>query len=597
MNKIRNFSIIAHIDHGKSTLSDRFLEITGLKDPKDKKSSRVLDRLELEQEKGITIKLQAVRMQYKGYTLNLIDTPGHVDFSYEVSRSLTACEGAILLVDATQGVQAQTISNLRNALNLNLEIIPVLNKIDVEGIDIEERIKEFCDITGFLKDEVLLASGKTGEGTEKILREIIDKIPPPSGKKSLPLRALIFDSFYNEHKGVIAAVRIVDGKLKYDNQTPLYLLKNKGQFTSKEIGYFTPDFSPSKKLKTGEVGYIATGLKDIKLFTVGDTISDDPKTNPLSGYQSPKPMVFATLFPTEPDDFPDFSEAINKLSMNDASLTVSPQKSNILGSGYKCGFLGMLHMEIIQERLDREYEVPIIITAPSVEYKAKLTDGNQLLIQTSGDFPDPSKIKETQEPWIEIELFTPEEYIGEMMELSQNNRAIYINTEYIKADRDFSIRYVVLKYEMPMMSLITNFFDRVKSLSHGYASIDYYPIEYRPSDIVKVSILVNKDEVPALSFLSHRNSAEQKSRKVLETLKNSIPRHQFKIALQSAIGGKIIARKDISARRKDVTAKLYGGDVTRKRKLLEKQKKGKKKLREIGGVNIPQKAFLAVVQS
>jgi GTP-binding protein LepA len=597
MDKIRNFSIIAHIDHGKSTLSDRFLEITGLKDPKDLERSRVLDRLDLEQEKGITIKLQAVRMDYKGYTLNLIDTPGHVDFSYEVSRSLKACEGAILLVDATQGVQAQTISNLRHALDMGLEIIPVLNKIDVEGINIKERIKEFSNITGFQEDEIILASGKTGEGADEILQRIIDVIPAPKGDNRKPLQALIFDSFYDEHKGVITAVRIFNGQLSSNNQQKLTLLRNGGGFSPKEIGYFKPDYTPTKNLYSGEVGYIATGLKDIKLFTVGDTISDKVKSEPLKGYKSPKPMVFATLFPVEPDQYREFADAINKLSMNDAALTVSPQKSNILGSGFKCGFLGMLHMEIIQERLDREYSVPIIVTSPSVEYKANLTNGEKTIIQTAGDFPDPSAIAAIKEPWVNVEIFTPEEYIGPLMELCQNSRGKYATTEYIRGNTNFSMNYIIIKYQIPLMSLITNFFDRMKSLSHGYASLDYSKAGYKKSDIVKISILVNKDEIPALSFLSHRSQAESRSRKVLETLKETIPKHQFRISLQSAIGGKIIAREDISAMRKDVTAKLYGGDVTRKRKLLEKQKKGKKKLREIGGVNIPQKAFLAVVQS
>ncbi|MFH1547273.1 MAG: elongation factor 4, partial [bacterium] len=390
---------------------------------------------------------------------------------------------------------------------------------------------------------------------------------------------------------------VVDGKLKFNNQSTLHLLKHKDKFTLKEIGYFSPGFSPSKEINTGEVGYIATGLKDIKLFTVGDTISDKSGTSPLEGYINPKSMVFASLFPTEPDQYPEFSEAINKLSMNDASLQVSQQKSNILGSGFKCGFLGMLHMEIIQERLDREYGISVIITSPSVEYQVDLTDGEKILVQTSSDFPDPSRIAKIREPWVDMELFTPQEYIGNMMKLCQNSRGIYQNTEYIGSDKDFSIQYVILKYQMPMMTLITNFFDRVKSLSHGYASLDYKPSEYRASNIVKVAILVNKDEIPALSFLSHVDSAQSKGRKVLEILKNTIPKHQFRISIQAAIGGKIIAREDISALRKDVTEKLYGGDITRKRKLLEKQKKGKKKLREIGGINIPQKAFLAVVQS
>lgn len=598
MEKVRNFSIIAHIDHGKSTLSDRLLEVTGLKDPKRKDEKCILDRLDLEQEKGITIKLQAVRMEYKGYILNLIDTPGHVDFAYEVSRSLKACEGALLLIDASQGIQAQTLSTTRKAKDLNLKIIPVLNKVDLPNADIPARKKELVDIMGFNEDEILIASAKTGQGAEGILDTIIEKVPPPDGDPDKNLQALIFDSFYHEHKGVIAVIRTFNGKITTEvANKKLHLLKNGSSFNPREIGFFKPDLTPTKTIDTGEVGYIATGLKDIRLFTVGDTISDIPDTEALHGYKPPQPRVFATLFPTDPDEFPALSESITKLSMNDASLTATPQKSNILGSGYRCGFLGMLHMEIIQERLEREYDVSLVITAPSVEYQATLTTETEVRIQTASEYPQPSQILEIREPWVNVEIFTPQKYIGPLMELCQSSRGIYKDTEYLSGAEDFSLNYILIKYEIPLMALITNFFDNMKSLSSGYASLEYTPVGYRSADIVKISVLVNKDEVPSLSFLEVRERTQSRSRKVLAALKTTIPKHQFKIALQAAIGGKIIAREDISALRKDVTAKLYGGDVTRKKKLLEKQKKGKKRLREIGGVNIPQKAFLAVLQS
>ncbi len=595
MENIRNFSIIAHIDHGKSTLSDRFIEITEKIDLKKEKKKRVLDTLELEQEKGITIKLQATRMDYKDHVLNLIDTPGHVDFSYEVSRSLKACEGAILLVDASQGVQAQTLSTTRKALEQNLEIIPVLNKIDLPNVDVEARKKEMCEIMGFKEDEILLASAKTGKGATEILDAIIEKVPPPEGDPDAPLKALIFDSFYNEHQGVIASIRIFEGTLTPEKK--LWLLREGSSFDPKEIGFYKPGMQPNQEISAGEVGYIATGLKDIKLFTVGDTISDEPKTEPLKGYKPPKSRVFATLFSSDPDDFPELSDSLTKLSMNDASLKVSPQRSNLLGSGFRCGFLGQLHMEIIQERLEREYGVSLVITTPSVEYEVIKTDGEKLRIQTAGEFPDPSHIQIAKEPWVSVEIFTPQEHIGPVMQLCENNRGEYKDTEYITHTHEFSLNYVILKYDLPLGSLVTGFFDHLKSISHGYATLDYEPAGYREADVVKVSVLVNKDEVPPLSFLEIRDRAESRSRKILATLKETIPRHQFKIALQAAIGSKIIAREDISALRKDVTAKLYGGDVTRKKKLLEKQKEGKKRLREVSGVNIPQEAFMAVLKS
>jgi GTP-binding protein LepA len=601
MKNIRNFSIIAHIDHGKSTLSDRFLEITGLKNKRKNKQKRVLDVLELEQEKGITIKLQAVRMEYEDHILNLIDTPGHVDFSYEVSRSLKACEGAILLVDASQGVQAQTISTLRKARKLDLEIIPVLNKIDLPNVKVNERKDELVNMLGFEESEIILASGKTGEGAEKVLQQVIDKVPPPKGDpeviKHKNSQALIFDSFYHEHKGVIAAIRVFTGEIEMSDDTKLHLIRNGNSFEPREIGFFSPNLKKCKKISAGEVGYIATGVKDIKLFTVGDTISNNPDTKALPGYKPPKPRVFATLFPSETDDFPILSESVTKLSMNDAAFTANQRRSSLLGSGFRCGFLGMLHMEIIQERLEREYDVSLVITAPSVEYEVKTNTGETLTIQTAGEYPNPAQIEEIREPWADVEIFTPQKYMGPIMDLCQDARGEYKDMEYVSSTQDYSLNYILIKYELPLMALITNFFNNLKAVSSGYASLEYDIKDYKPADIVKVSILVNKEEIESLDFLEIRSQAVSRSRKVLKALKENIPKHQFKIALQAGIGGKIIAREDISAMRKDVTAKLYGGDVTRKRKLLEQQKKGKKRLREISGVNIPQKAFMSVLES
>lgn len=566
----------------------------------------MLDQLEIEQEKGITIKLQAVKMEYHGYELNLIDTPGHVDFSYEVSRSLQACEGAILLVDASQGIQAQTLSTTRKAQELGLKIIPVLNKIDIPNINLAQRKKELTQILGFKEDEILSTSGKTGAGAEEVLKAIIERIPAPIGDPDKPLQALIFDSFYHEHKGVVAAVRIVNGTLSHQNgqDINLHLLRNGSAFSPKEVGVFKPTLFPTGKLTAGEVGYIATGLKDIRLFTVGDTISDTTQAEALPGYQPPKPMVFATLFPTDPDDFPELSESLTKLSLNDAALTIAQQRSNILGSGFRCGFLGMLHMEVLQERLEREYNVSLIITAPSVEYKVKMTNGEEREIQTAAEFPDASYIQETHEPWVDVEIFTPQKYLGVVMDLCQNRRGVYKDTEFLSqnnsdsnlSNAEVSLNYIIIKYELPLASLITKFFDSLKSMTQGYASLDYKFTGYKLADVVKISILVNRNEVASLDFLEVRQIAEARARKILAVLKDAIPKHQFQVSLQAAIGAKIVAREDISAFRKDVTAKLYGGDITRKKKLLEKQKKGKKRLREIGGVNIPQTAFLAVLQ-
>jgi len=602
LEKIRNFSIIAHIDHGKSTLADRMLEAAQNDSLARKKKNRMLDKLDLEQEKGITIKLQACKMNWKGYELNLIDTPGHVDFSYEVSRSLAACESALLLVDASQGIQAQTISNTKKALELGLKLIPVLNKIDLPNINIEEREKEIESLLGFSKDEIIKVSGKSGEGVDKLLDAVITQSPPPLGDFNKPLKALVFDSFYDEHRGVVIAVRIFDGKYTYKpgKTDELYMIQRKQTFKPTEIGIFNPDLEELETLRAGEVGYIATGMKDISFFTVGDTISDQKDTSPLAGYKTPKPNMFATFFPTDSEDYEDLKIALTKLSLNDASLTFTDQRSNLLGSGFRCGFLGLLHMEIVQERLEREYDIDLIVTAPTVEYQVTKTDGSEITIQTPQELPDPSQIKEIREPWVRAEIMTPEKYLGDLMSLCQYRRGEYVNTIYLNsASSDIKLKdqYIVLEYDMPLVSLISNFFDQMKNISSGYASMEYEFIDFFPADIVEVSILVNHDEISVLNFLEVRELARLKAVKLLEVMKEVIPRQQFSIPLQAAIGSTIIAREDVKAFRKDVTAKLYGGDYSRKKKLLEKQKKGKKRLKQIGQVNIPQEAFLAILKT
>lgn len=599
ISKIRNFSIIAHIDHGKSTLADRILEETNTDTSSEKHEERILDRLDLEQEKGITIKLQAVRMNWKGYELNLIDTPGHVDFSFEVSRSLAAGEGAILLIDATQGIQAQTISNTRKALDLGLKIIPVLNKIDVQGVDLKAREEELISFLNFQKQDIIKVSGKTGENVPALLDAVIDKIPSPSGDINKPFRALVFDSFYDEHRGVVVAIRVFDGKYENRKENKLIMLSKKEYFSPTEVGIFSPDLFETKMIKAGEVGYMATGLKDIKYFSVGDTISDKTETEPILSDVSPQPNVFATFFPSDSDDYEQLKTGLNKLALNDASLIFSDQRSAMLGSGFRCGFLGLLHMEIIQERLEREYDVDLIITAPTVEYHITLPTGEEMIIQTPSELPDPSQVKEIREPWVRTDIISPERYIGKIMELMQSKRGQYVNTVYLNtsSEKIMGDVYVKLVYDMPLASLISDFFDTLKNISSGYASMEYEMIDFFPVDLVKVSVMVNHEEIPALSFLETREFAQSKASKLLSIMKSVIPKQQFQVPLQAAIGGKIIAREDIRAFRKDVTAKLYGGDITRRMKLWEKQKKGKKRLKQIGKVNIPQEAFLAILKT
>jgi len=577
---IRNFSIIAHIDHGKSTLADRLLESTQTDLHRDKREDRVLDRLELEQEKGITIKLQAVRMSWKGKQLNLIDTPGHVDFSYEVSRSLAACEAAILLIDATQGVQAQTLSTTRKALDLGLTLIPVINKIDLPSAEISKREDEIEALLGFKREDVLKVSGKTGENVEALLDRIIKDVPAPKGDIKQPLKGLVFDSFYDEHKGVVLAVRFIDGIIGHAGEAygpqntlvEIHLLQKGTSFKPTEIGIFAPSLEKTNHLKAGEVGYLATGEKDISFFTVGDTVSTDKSLTPLDGYAVPQPNVYATFFPVDSEKYEDLKTALNKLGLNDAALTFTDQRSNLLGAGFRCGFLGLLHMEIIQERLEREYDVELIITAPTVQYKIKKVNGEEITIKTPHELPDPSTISEIREPWVQVQIYTPQGYMGVLMDLCRDRRGEYVDTKYItqgKAAEKLDLQYITIEFDMPLASLISNFFDQMKNLTSGYASMEYKFIDYFPVDLVKIAILVNREEIPALSYLETRDNARSKAVKMLKIMKF----------------------------RKDVTSGLYGGDFSRKKKLLEKQKKGKKRLKQVGKVKIPQEAFLAILKT
>lgn len=627
INKIRNFAIIAHIDHGKSTLADRILEQTGAMPGRNVKE-RVMDTLDLEQERGITIKLQTARMHYhysgkdpkfitaEPYILNLVDTPGHVDFSYEVSRSLAASEGAILLVDASQGIQAQTLTTVYKALEYNLEIIPVINKIDLPNMNIEQIITSLVSTFGFKAEEIIKTSGKTGTGVTELLNRIIEKIPSPALGNKHYTRALIYDSFFHDYKGVVALVKVTDGEILPDKE--VYMLGSKTRVTPIELGYLTPSLIKAGKLQQGEIGYLATGLKDIKAVHVGDTItmSEDFELNPeiqqLPGYQPAKPMVFATLFPVDADDFSEFQEALGKLALNDAALSYVRTNSQALGSGFLCGFLGLLHMEITQERLEREFNIDLITTLPTVEYKLLLTTKDlgkapQLStalqdpegffhMKTAAEYPDQSLIQEIQEPWVNLEILTPENYIGPIMDLVTKNRGNYKKMEYISDQLINKAKHVLLVYEIPSAEIVTNFFDKLKSLSQGYASMDYTFKEYVRADIVKVSMFINHEIVEAMSFLTHRSNAERKGRELVSKLVSLIPRQQFPIPVQAAISGKIFARETIKAYRKDVIGKLSGGDVSRKIKLLEKQKKGKKKLKMIGKVQIPQDVFLKALK-
>jgi GTP-binding protein LepA len=591
---IRNFSIIAHIDHGKSTLADRLLQLTGTISERDMQE-QVLDDMDLERERGVTIKASAVRMQYTAsngevYEMNLIDTPGHVDFSYEVSRALQSCEGAVLVVDSTQGIEAQTLANLYMALEQDLELLAVVNKTDLPAARPDEIAQEIEDLIGINAADVLQVSAKTGANVSYLLEAVVHKIPPPKGDPDAPARALIFDSHYDSYKGVIAYVRVVDGTITRTNE--LHFMASNVNTLPVEIGIFSPRMNPVDSLMAGEVGYIATGLKTVRECRVGDTVTlaANPARAPLPGYKQAKPMVFAGFYPSDNDDYDDLRDALEKLQLNDASLTYTPETSQALNFGFRVGFLGLFHMEIVQERLEREYDLDILATAPSVEYQIVQRDGETLNITSPADLPDPSIIEEIREPWMEIEIFTPEEFIGPIMDLVTKKRGEYISMDYLDAKR------VQLKYKIPLAELIVDFYDRLKSGTRGYASLDYHFDGYRAEQLVKLDVLVNKQPVDALAMIVHEDEAYHKGQRLVSRLKRLIPRQLFEVPIQAAVGKHVISRANVKALRKDVLAKCYGGDVTRKKKLLEKQKKGKKRLKMIGNVEVPQEAFMAVLR-
>ena len=592
---IRNFSIIAHIDHGKSTLADRLIEKTGVLSQREMEE-QVLDNMDIERERGITIKSQAVRMKYEAkdgqeYTFNLIDTPGHVDFNYEVSRSLAACDGAILVVDASQGVEAQTLANVYLAIENDLEILPVINKIDLPNARPEEVKHEIEDIIGIPAMDAPCISAKSGLNVEEVLERIVTDLPSPKGDENAKTKCLIFDSYYDNYKGAVAYVRVVDGKVKVGDE--IKLMATGKTFTVAEVGYFAPgQYMPVQEIQAGEVGYIAASIKSLQDVRVGDTITlkENPAQEPLPGYKKVNPMVYCGIYPIDGSDYENLKVALEKLKLNDAALEYEPETSGALGSGFRCGFLGLLHLEIIEERLDREFDLSLITTSPSVIYKIHKTDGTVLDLYNPSDMPTPNEIDYMEEPMVQAEIITPKEYVGGIMEICQNRRGTYIDMKYLDATR------VNLIYEMPLNEIIYDFFDTLKSKTKGYASFDYEFKEYRRSDLVKLDIWVNGEGVDALSFIVHRDSSYEKGKKMVEKLKDVIPRQLFIIPLQAVIGGKIIARETISAMRKDVLAKCYGGDITRKKKLLEKQKRGKKKMRQIGNVEIPQEAFLSVLK-
>ena len=594
MKNIRNFCVIAHIDHGKSTLSDRLLETTKTIAHRDMKE-QTLDDMDLERERGITIKSHAIQMSYlhtdgERYTLNMIDTPGHVDFSYEVSRSIAACEGALLLVDASQGIQAQTISNLYLAIEHDLEIIPVLNKIDMESAMIDEVSDQIIDLIGCKKEEILLASGRTGQGVEDVLAAIVARVPAPKGDPQAPLQALIFDSIFNSFRGVIASIRVMNGTLRQGDK--IQFMNTGRNYQADEVGILQMDYIAGKELAAGNVGYVITGIKVSKEIKVGDTIThlQVPAAEPIRGFEDVKPMVFAGIFPLDNDDFEDLRDSLEKLQLNDASLVFEPESSAALGFGFRCGFLGMLHLEIVQERLSREFNQDVITTVPNVSYNAFTRRGESLIVRNPMDMPDPTVLDYAEEPYIQAQIITKPEYIGTIMTLCMDKRGILTKQNYLTETR------VEMTFEIPLAEIVFDFYDRLKSISRGYASFDYQPVDYRLTDLVKLDIKLNGENVDALSALVHRSKAESFGRGICSRLKDLLPRQQFVIAIQAAVGAKIIARETISAMRKDVTAKCYGGDISRKRKLLEKQKEGKKKMRQFGKVEVPQKAFLEVLK-
>jgi GTP-binding protein LepA len=585
-DRIRNFSIIAHIDHGKSTLADRILELTHAVSSRDMRA-QVLDTMELERERGITIKAQAVRVEWKGHQLNLIDTPGHVDFTYEVSRSLQACEGALLVVDAAQGTQAQTLANAYLAIENDLDIVPVVNKIDLPQADPAGAARELADLIGDDPGHVLRISAKTGQGVEEVLDAIVERVPPPSGERDAPARALIFDSSYDQYRGVVAFVRVVDGR--FSTREPLRAMALGTRFEAEELGFFSPTRTESGVLEAGEVGYVITGLKDVSRLRVGDTITSErrPASEPLPGYKDVKPMVFAGLFPTDSDDYPDLRDALERLKPNDAALFYEPETSQALGFGFRCGFLGLLHMEIVRERLEREFDLDLIVTAPNVAYRVKPPNGDWIEVHSPADMP--AEIEEVEEPYIKASIIVPKEYVGGVMELNNDRRGRFDHLEYLSEDR------VHLTYELPLAEIVLDYYDQLKSRTRGYASFDYDVIGFRPGKLVRVDVLVGGEPVDALSLIVHRDAAYDRGRALVERLREEIPRQHFDVAIQAAIGARVIARETVKARRKDVLAKCYGGDITRKRKLLERQKAGKKRMKQVGMVEVPQEAFLAVL--
>jgi GTP-binding protein LepA len=588
MEKIRNFCIIAHIDHGKSTLADRFLEFTETVSKREMKD-QLLDQMDIERERGITIKLQPVRMNWHGFQLNLIDTPGHVDFSYEVSRSLAAVEGAILLVDATQGVQAQTVANLYLALEQDLKIIPVINKIDLPNAEVGKVKHEICQLIDCKEDDILLVSAKTGQGVEGVLQAVIDRVNPPKPNQAESLKALIFDSKFDEYRGVIAEVRIVQGSVKSGDRIKFISTDKSSEVL--EVGFFTPKFKKAAILVQGEIGYIVTGLKGIEYCRVGDTITkESDKVEPLHGYKEVKPMVFAGIFCKVGDQYPRLREAIEKLKLNDAALMYEPENSQALGFGFRCGFLGLLHLEVVQERLKREYNLDLIVTVPSVAYRVKQKDGEEFIIHSPQELPKQESIEQVFEPVMTLDVFSPKKYLGAIMQLVSMKRGIYLNTEYLDEN------IAVLHYQVPLTALLVDFYDKLKSVSSGYASLSYDFFNYQPAEIIKLDILVADEKVEALTSLVYKDEAFSAGKRITNSLKDALPKQNFVVKIQAAISGKIVAAERLSAYRKDVTAKLYGGDYTRKRKLLEKQKKGKKKMMSHGRVDIPTEAFLAVLK-
>ena len=593
-DNIRNFSIIAHIDHGKSTLADRILEVTGAVDPR-KHRPQLLDSMELERERGITIKAQAVRVEYKArdgktYRLHLIDTPGHVDFTYEVSRSLEACDGALLLVDASQGVEAQTLANTYLAVDGGLELIPALNKIDLPGAEPERVAGEIAELLGEDPDETIRISAKTGEGVEELLEAIVRRIPPPTGDLDAPPRALIFDSEFDQYRGVIAYVRVVDGEFRQGDE--ILAMQTGTEADIDQIGFSGPDMTPVGSLEAGEVGYVITGIKDVAHLRVGDTLTTRarPAAEALPGYREVKPMVFCGLFPVESNDYPELRDALEKLSLNDAALTWEPETSQALGFGFRCGFLGLLHMDIVRERLEREYDLELLATTPNVQYELTLTNGDVVEVHSPTDMPDRALIAEIREPYIRATILAPKDYVGAVMELCQERRGEHVGMDYLSPER------VQIRYDLPLAEIVLDFFDQLKTRTKGYASLDYELIGLRPSDLVKLDILLAGDPVDALSMVVHKDKAYGAGRALAERLRKQIPRQQFEVAIQASIGSKIIARESVKPVRKDVIAKCYGGDITRKRKLLEKQKEGKKRMKAVGNVEIPQEAFLAILK-